>query len=299
MDNLLFLYKPWEEWFINFYQKILGFLNDLSEGLSNLKPYESIFLYTMIGLSIGLLIFNILWYRKDTEDGLLQRFVTLLLTLVSIVEILYILTFIDQPKEYLDSAIVGWGIFIVNFLVFLILLANQFLAFYLLIKKLPVGPNQEDFVPYIVLSWFVFFGLTFLFNWIYHPGNGIGVALLILLQLNFLIALLQGFNLNGHWGRGILYFLIYLIWSIALTYLVSYYFVYLFIALAIGLAIIYLIYYIKNKDTSSSTTSSYSKSSSGSSEKKCPFCGREYQIGTPTCQCEMKWANGTFYGDKK
>jgi hypothetical protein len=299
MDGLLFLYQPWEEWFVNFYHKIIGFLNSLTTGLSNLKPYESIFLYTMIGFSFGLLLFNILWYRKDTEDGLLQRLVTLLLTLVSVVEILYILTFIDQPKEYLDFAIVGWGIFIVNFLVFLILLANQFLAFYLLIKKLPVGPSQEDFVPYIVLSWFVVFGLTFLFNWIYYPGNGMSIALLILLQFNYLIALLQGSNTSGHWGTGILYFLIYLIWSIALTYLVSYYFLYLFIALAFGLSIIYLIYYIKNKDTSSSKTVSYSTSSSGSSEKKCPFCGREYQMGTPTCQCEMKWANGTFYGDKK
>jgi hypothetical protein len=153
MDGLLFLYQPWEEWFVNFYHKIIGFLNSLTTGLSNLKPYESIFLYTMIGFSFGLLLFNILWYRKDTEDGLLQRLVTLLLTLVSVVEILYILTFIDRPKEYLDFAIVGWGIFIVNFLVFLILLANQFLAFYLLIKKLPVGPSQEDFVPYIVCIW--------------------------------------------------------------------------------------------------------------------------------------------------
>ena len=291
MMTYIIYFQAWENWFINFYNMLIGIVVNVSDFLKNVGFDHMIILYIILALSFILLVFNTIWYFKDSTLDFLHISVLSLLSLISILEISFILASLNQSIEYLNTDFISWGTFIINFIIFLVIVSNQIFSYILLIKRFPIEVDDYKFVPYTVFSWFILFGLTFLFNWIYLPGNGIGLALTLILQLNFLIILIKGTKYDGGLLAGLIYYIGYLLWSLAILCLVYYYFVYLFIAIAIGFSLMYLIYFISGKIEFNYKAPSKSQSKA----QVCPYCGVTYINGNPQCSCKTKIAQGTFY----
>lgn len=283
MFGIPILFSSWELWFIDFYRRMIDWIDSTRQLFADLQFNDLWILYIIVGLSTLLLIFNITWFYKGESSSFLHKIVLILLSSISILEIFYIVASLETSITYLNTEYISWRTFIINFIIFLIIITNQFFGYYLVIKVLPIEDEDFKILPMSILGWFAVFGLTFLFNWIYLPGNGMAVAFLLLLELNVLIALAKGTKYDGGFMMAVLYFVLYLIWSVSLLLLVIYYFIYLFIALALGLGLMYLYYFLTGQIEFNYKHKSSSKKDN---VQCCPICGKPYLNGASTCVCK-------------
>lgn len=292
MGNLFLAFKPWEVTVIDYTDRFFSFIDDLILELDFLIPYESIFVFGILGLSALLLIFHLLWYRFDKYLGFVHVTSMVLLAVVSLLELVYVLTFFGTTKSFFDGNAIGTGMMILNLAIFMILIVNQILVYYQMVQNLPIKYEQEDLRKTVLIFWPMSIGLFYLFEAVYKPGVGITIACVILLQLGFFMGLFPGASYAKKAYQAPLHFLLYLVCSLALLAMIIDFLVYIIAVILIGFILLWLLFMAKEAVTSDRVSFSFPAEKI---RESCPHCGIGYFMGTPQCACLNKIATGTFY----
>lgn len=292
MGNLFLAFKPWEVTVINYTERFLNFIDNLIVELDFLIPYESVFVFGILGLSALLLMFHLLWYRFDKYLGFVHVTCMVLLAVVSLLELVYVLTFFGLSKSFFDGNTIGFGMMILNLAIFMIIIVNQILVYYQMVQNLPITFEQEGLRKTVLIFWPMSIGLFYLFEAVYKPGVGITIASVILLQLGFFMALFPGASYAKKAYQAPLHFLLYLICSLALFVMIIDFLVYIVAVIVVGFILLWLLFMAKEAVTSDRVSFSFP---SGNIRQSCPHCNIAYFMGTPQCACLNKIATGTFY----
>ncbi len=278
--------KAWEMFFINLYKHFINIIVSLNNDLKSLMPYANIFIFVIIGLSALLFVYNLLWRKYDDYMNVFHISVMILTTLISIVEIVFLLFYYQETKWFFDISEIGFGLFLLNFVIFMFILVNQAYAYYQLSMQLPNYSGQDELIR-VTMGIYPLFILSGLFLKNYVPGLGIGLALVVIMQLGFSMMIFQACNYDNKGYLGLIYTLIFIVWSLALNAMLSYFLIYLVAALIIGFAIAFGLFLLFDMANQKFTFVKLPDSPK-TEYVKCEICGAMLPKESPYCNCQYR-----------
>ena len=174
--------------------------------------------------------------------------------------------------------------FVVYFLIFSFILVNQAYAYYQLSIQIPNDAGQDEFIK-TTMGIYPIFVISTLFLKNYVPGLGIGLALVIIMQLGLSFMIITACNRDGKLYEGFIYSIMFILWSIALSAMLSYFLIYLIAALVIGLALAFGLFLLFDMANQKFT---YVKLPNAPEKEYvlCPHCNRQLPKDSPFCDCQ-------------
>ena len=275
--------KAWETFFINLYEWFIKTITSLNDALSGLISLSNIFILIIIGLSLILGVFNVLWKKHDDYMNGFHVTVMVLTTLIAIVEIVFLLSFFKEDRWFFDISTIGFGMFAVYFLIFSFILANQAYAYYQLSMQLPIEGGQDNIIKTTMGVYPLFVVVSYFLK--YTPGLGIGLGVIVIMQLGLSFMIITACNRDGKTFMGFMYSFIFLIWSVALSAMLSYFLIYLIAALVIGLAIGYGLFLLYDMSQTKFSPMPKMTEKAATEYVRCELCGAMLPKESPHCNC--------------